>query len=79
MVCVISESMAPTFHRGDILLLWNRTSTIEVGDIPVVWFEDSHMPMVHRVIKVHSFSNSEYGNNTALADYIYLRLLTAVF
>ncbi|KAK2604302.1 hypothetical protein N8I77_007245 [Diaporthe amygdali] len=59
IVCVISESMAPTFHRGDILLLWNRTSTIEVGDIPVVWFEDSHLPMVHRVIKVHLFSKDK--------------------
>lgn len=63
IVCVISESMEPTFYRGDILLLWNRTLTIEVGDIPVVWFEGNPLPMVHRVIKVQSFSESEYGEN----------------
>lgn len=54
IVCVISESMAPTFHRGDILLLsnWQQQPVIEVGDIPVVWFEGNPLPMVHRVIKV---------------------------
>lgn len=60
IVCVTSESMAPTFHRGDVLLLWNRTSTVEVGDIPVVWFEQRPLPMVHRVIRVHSVTESEY-------------------
>lgn len=51
IICVISESMAPAFHRGDILFLWNRTSSIEVGDIPVVWFDDAPLPMVHRVVQ----------------------------
>lgn len=59
IVCVTSESMSPTFHRGDVLLLWNRTSTVEVGDIPVVWFENNPLPMVHRVIKAHPVSVSE--------------------
>lgn len=52
IVCVISESMAPAFHRGDILFLWNWTPSVEVGDIPVVWFDGNLLPMVHRVIKV---------------------------
>lgn len=51
IICVVSESMAPAFHRGDILFLWNRTSSIEVGDIPVVWFEGAPLPMVHRVVQ----------------------------
>lgn len=59
IVCVTSESMSPAFHRGDVLLLWNRTSTVEVGDIPVVWFENNPLPMVHRVIRVHPVSESE--------------------
>lgn len=59
IVCVTSESMSPAFHRGDVLFLWNRTSTVEVGDIPVVWFEKSPLPMVHRVIRVHSVSEFE--------------------
>lgn len=52
IVCVISESMAPAFHRGDVLVLWNWTPIIHTGEIPVVWFEGSPLPMVHRVIKV---------------------------
>ncbi|KXT15015.1 hypothetical protein AC579_7772 [Pseudocercospora musae] len=48
---VISESMAPAFHRGDLILLWNRTRNINVGDIPVVWFEEQSLPMVHRCIQ----------------------------
>lgn len=54
VVCVISESMAPAFHRGDILFLWNRKPMVEAGDIPVVWFEGNPLPMVHRVVKVFS-------------------------
>lgn len=57
IVCVISESMAPAFHRGDILFLWNWTTVIQAGEIPVVWFNDNPLPMVHRVIKVINEGN----------------------
>ncbi|PVI01092.1 putative signal peptidase I [Periconia macrospinosa] len=49
---VISASMAPAFFRGDILIISNNTDRIKVGDIPVVWFEDATLPMVHRAVKV---------------------------
>ena len=61
VVCVVSESMAPAFHRGDVLFLWNRTAEVQVGDIPVVWFEGNPLPMVHRANRV--FYDSE-GNAT---------------
>lgn len=54
IVCVVSESMAPAFHRGDVLVLWNRASSVEVGDIPVIWFDGNPLPMVHRVVQVFS-------------------------
>lgn len=50
IVVVISESMAPAFHRGDLLFLCNRSPSIEVGDIPVMWFEEQKLPMVHRAV-----------------------------
>lgn len=53
VVVVVSESMAPAFHRGDLLLLWNRQQAINVGDIPVVWFPGNKLPMVHRAVQVH--------------------------
>ncbi|KAI1772977.1 putative signal peptidase I [Hypoxylon cercidicola] len=49
---VISESMAPAFHRGDIIVISNLEHEIRVGDIPVVWFSKTPLPMVHRAIKV---------------------------
>jgi signal peptidase len=54
IVCVISESMAPAFHRGDLLFLWNRPSCVEIGEVPVVWFKGNPLPMVHRAIRVHN-------------------------
>lgn len=57
IVCVISESMAPAFHRGDLVFLWNRTPAVRVGDIPVVWFHGKSLPMVHRVIQVIADGN----------------------
>lgn len=53
LIVVASNSMAPTLSRGDICLLWNRKSPIEVGDIPVVWFANHSLPMVHRAIESH--------------------------
>lgn len=52
MMVVISESMAPAFHRGDIIFLWNRSKLVNVGDIPVVWFKSQPLPMVHRAVQV---------------------------
>ncbi|EYE93859.1 S24/S26 family peptidase [Aspergillus ruber CBS 135680] len=52
IMVVISESMAPAFHRGDIIFLWNRSKLVNVGDIPVVWFRSQPLPMVHRAVQV---------------------------
>lgn len=53
ILIVTSESMEPTFHRGDLIFLWNREKTINTGDIPVVWIPGKPLPMVHRVITVN--------------------------
>ncbi|EEA21742.1 hypothetical protein TMatcc_008835 [Talaromyces marneffei ATCC 18224] len=58
VMCVISESMAPAFHRGDLIFLWNRPSLIHVGDIPVVWFSGNAYPMVHRAVQVYGDADS---------------------
>ncbi len=62
VMVVISESMAPAFHRGDVIFLWNRDPIITVGDIPVCWFAGRPLPMVHRAIKTH-FEAEEGGRN----------------
>ncbi|KAI0434847.1 putative signal peptidase complex catalytic subunit SEC11 [Xylaria sp. FL1042] len=73
IVCVVSESMAPTFHRGDLLLLWNWTTSVEPGDIPVVWFRGAPLPMVHRIIQTtQDTSGLQYfltkGDNNIVDD-----------
>jgi len=60
VMAVISESMAPAFHRGDVVFLWNRDPIIKVGDIPVCWFPGRSTPMVHRAIGTH-FEASDSG------------------
>lgn len=60
IVCVVSESMSPAFHRGDILFLWNRQGPAAVGDIPVVWFDGAPLPMVHRIIQTFEDSSGRY-------------------
>ncbi|KAI0386660.1 signal peptidase I [Hypomontagnella monticulosa] len=49
-IVVLSESMAPAFQRGDIIVLSNWVHRVEVGDIPVLWFEGHPLPMVHRIV-----------------------------
>lgn len=71
IVCVISESMAPAFHRGDILFLWNR-SCVHVGDIPVIWFPGNPLPMVHRAIQVF---NTDCKQDVAFSRWVKLKFL----
>jgi signal peptidase I len=53
IVVVLSGSMEPVFHRGDILLLNNRKKAIEIGDVVVYNVNGRDIPIVHRVIKQH--------------------------
>ncbi|KAI2638975.1 putative signal peptidase [Hypomontagnella submonticulosa] len=49
---VLSESMAPAFQRGDVIVISNWAHRVEAGDIPVLWFEGHPLPMVHRAVEV---------------------------
>ncbi|GAB5592339.1 Signal peptidase complex catalytic subunit [Umbelopsis nana] len=54
IVVVLSGSMEPAFHRGDLLLLTNPASVpVQVGDICVFQIPHRDIPIVHRVIKLH--------------------------
>ncbi|WP_414469169.1 signal peptidase I [Methanobacterium sp. ACI-7] len=59
MNLVVSESMAPTLHRGDVVIVEKNPDNIQVGDIVVydaVWFPQ---PIIHRVIAI---KNDSKGN-----------------
>ncbi len=54
IVVVLSGSMEPAFHRGDLLMLTHDPKEpIRVGDIVVFKIEGREIPIVHRVLKVH--------------------------
>lgn len=52
IMVVTTESMAPAFAPGDVLLVATHQRHVHVGDLPVCRFPDSAVPMVHRVIRV---------------------------
>ncbi|KAJ1848290.1 Signal peptidase complex catalytic subunit, partial [Coemansia sp. RSA 2703] len=54
VVVVLSGSMEPAYYRGDILFLHNGYSPIEVGEVVVYKVKDKPIPIVHRVLKVHT-------------------------
>ena len=51
ILVIKSESMSPAFNRGDVVFLSNRTSDVQVGDIPALWFSSQAQPMIHRAIR----------------------------
>lgn len=53
VVVVLSGSMEPVFHRGDLLVLSNRKKVVDVGDVVVYNVKGRDIPIVHRVIKQH--------------------------
>lgn len=53
IVVVLSGSMEPVFHRGDLLVLSNRKKAVDVGDVVVYNVKGKEIPIVHRVIKQH--------------------------
>jgi signal peptidase I len=53
IVVVLSGSMEPAFQRGDLLFLWNRDKTAEVGEIVVYNVKGKDIPIVHRVVRSH--------------------------
>ncbi|KXN70019.1 Sec11-like 3, isoform CRA_b, partial [Conidiobolus coronatus NRRL 28638] len=53
-VVVMSDSMAPAFHKGDILFQHLNPSPIEIGEVVVFKLPDRPIPIVHRVLKLHA-------------------------
>jgi signal peptidase I len=59
IVVVLSGSMEPAFHRGDLLFLTNYPEEpVRVGEIVVFKVDGRDIPIVHRVIKLHE----KYGS-----------------
>ncbi|KAG1678929.1 Signal peptidase complex catalytic subunit SEC11A [Nymphon striatum] len=74
IVVVLSGSMEPAFHRGDLLFLTNRVEDpVRVGEILVFKIEGREIPIVHRVLKLHEKVDGSVkiltkGDNNAVDD-----------
>lgn len=60
-----SGSMEPAFQRGDILFLSNRAHRVDAGDIVVFKVAGRDIPIVHRVLRVHT-AGAATANATSL-------------
>uniref|UniRef100_A0A914C9F9 Signal peptidase complex catalytic subunit SEC11 n=2 Tax=Acrobeloides nanus TaxID=290746 RepID=A0A914C9F9_9BILA len=70
IVVVLSGSMEPAFHRGDLLMLtMDRDDPIRAGDITVFKIEGRDIPIVHRVIKVHEKSGKDDSKFLTKGDH----------
>ena len=73
IVVVLTGSMEPLFHRGDILFLnWDYTAP-SPGDIVVFKVPTQEIPIVHRVIATQPLENGDYncltkGDNNEVND-----------
>ncbi|OXB77156.1 UNVERIFIED_CONTAM: hypothetical protein H355_014727 [Colinus virginianus] len=74
IVVVLSGSMEPAFHRGDLLFLTNfHDDPIRAGEIVVFKVEGRDIPIVHRVMKIHEKENGNIkfltkGDNNEVDD-----------
>jgi len=66
--------MEPAFQRGDILFLDNSRNDMGVGDVVVFKIRDRDIPIVHRILKVHTKPDSNVfemltkGDNNRVDD-----------
>ncbi|XP_077798867.1 signal peptidase complex catalytic subunit SEC11A-like isoform X2 [Macaca mulatta] len=69
IVVLLSGSMEPAFHRGDLLFLTNRVEDpIQVGETAVLRIEGRRILIVHRVLKIHEKQISCIGIGTILMN-----------
>ncbi|KAL8438042.1 hypothetical protein ACSSS7_000501 [Eimeria intestinalis] len=73
VVVVLSGSMLPAFSRGDILFLLDQGPNTAVGDIVVFKVEGREIPIVHRVLSLHTNHQGESmlltkGDNNSVDD-----------
>jgi signal peptidase len=54
IVVVLTESMTPSFVRGDLLFLSYTSRPLEIGDIVVYRLKGQAIPIVHRILELHT-------------------------
>jgi signal peptidase len=64
VVSVVSESMEPTFYKGDMILVQGQSfEDIQEGDIIIFQSQYIAMPIIHRVIEKNETALQTKGDN----------------
>ena len=79
---VLSESMAPTFHRGDVVITrLVDVASLRIGDVPALIPPGGSNAYVHRIVGVHDVNGvpvlTTKGDGNPIADAWSERLTTA--
>lgn len=64
VVAVFSNSMVPTFYRGDMIIVYGDRD-IKIGDIVVFDISDMSYPIIHRVYSVSDGSVLTKGDHNS--------------
>lgn len=67
VVAVFSDSMVPTFYKGDMIVVYGDKD-ISVGDIIVFDVPDRQYPIIHRVISISDSVIRTKGDNNSGPD-----------
>lgn len=70
VVAVFSESMDPTFYRGDMIVVqsYSPNENISVGDVIVFDVPGKMYPIIHRVYSINGDVIMTKGDNNAVTD-----------
>ncbi|RLF78375.1 signal peptidase I [Thermococci archaeon] len=74
LVIVVSGSMEPVFHRGDVVLLKGVTpNEIRIGDVVVYKRPFTKYPIIHRVRGIEEYNGEKcfviWGDNNFIHDF----------
>lgn len=67
VVAVFSDSMVPTFYRGDMIIVYGDKD-VKTGDIVVFDSPDGKYPIIHRVIEINNAGVITKGDNNSISD-----------
>ncbi|MFH0929488.1 MAG: signal peptidase I [Candidatus Aenigmatarchaeota archaeon] len=67
VVAVFSNSMVPTFYKGDMIIV-QHVEEVAVGDIIVFSVKDRPYPIIHRVNEINADGIRTKGDNNLYVD-----------
>ncbi len=67
VVAVFSNSMVPTFYRGDMMIVFGDKN-VKVGDVVVFDSPDRKYPIIHRVYEIKNNGIVTKGDNNPSTD-----------